>query len=541
MELKVVSVRNYIERGGADTFSDWLLSELNIEVFDLSLGRHNWLIGFKDLYRLMYYDQETSPIKVFKAPDADNFISDSDVIRKAIFETLLGKASEAYNQSYSSYREAKIGYEKINNEYGEFCKLNEVSPDSDYDLDGENKAIEELLRSIEDIEKERELAACSKTEFGTNIEVVEEVREEYLRKSMELNEAEVERDRLLVEESRINNFKEDLEFEIKQINKIIFTHDTLSIFSNTTCPYCSKTIDEEKQNLCLCGNEKDDGETIKFVYSTSDYLQIYAQKNKKLATVEGAIEAVKKDVLKNSIEIDQISTEIVSIESRLSNLVNNSVYEGNLVSLSDLNIRLNALNDDLYLKQREWKVYKEFKVLFDEKEREKGILEKSDKEFKRQENIFNKANKATIKRFGEILKLLVDESSLSCETMNVGDDYMPLIDGGIYREKSSAVTIRMMYYFTLLSYSLENTNVKFPRFLIMDTPEDSGIDKEKLIKNIELLEGKLEEFNTLDVDYQVILTTGDDRYPASYKGYVLDTFEEENNNYILKLRGGDGG
>ncbi|MEZ8330786.1 AAA family ATPase [Vibrio splendidus] len=523
-------------QGDADIFSDWLLSKLDIEVFDLSLGRHNWLIGFKDLYRLMYYDQETSPIKVFKSPDTDNFISDSDVIRKAIFETLLGKTSETYNQSYSTYRKAKLEYEQLNNELSEFCKLNNVSPDCEYDLEEANQEIEELIRTIEDIENERELAACSKTEFGNNLELIENLKQKYLQKSIELNQYKMDKDRLVVEMSRIDNFKQDLECEIKQINKIIFTHDKLSIFSTTTCPFCSKEIDEDREKLCLCGHEKDEENTTKFVYSSSDYLHIYAQKNKKLATIEDAIRAVRKDVLENTMRINQVSSEIETIETKLSHLVNISTHEGNLVSLSELNSRLNLLNDDLYLKKRECLTYKEFNKLDIEKELKKGARDKADKELKRQEYIFNNANKTTIKEFGKILKSLVDESSLSCETMSMDSGYMPLVDGGIYREKSSAVTIRMMYYFTMLSYSLANPSVKFPRFLVMDTPEDSGIDKEKLIKNIGLLEGKLEEYNSLDADYQVILTTGDDRYPPSYQGYVKDTFEEAKDNYILRPR-----
>ncbi|WP_434950497.1 hypothetical protein ACRWQL_13550 [Shewanella sp. HL-SH4] len=509
---------------------------MGIEVFDLTLGRHNWLIGFKDLYRLMYYDQETSPIKVFKAPDADNFISDSDVIRKAIFETLLGKTSEKYNQSYSAYRKAKLEYEQLNTELSEFCKLNNVSPDFEYDLEEANKEIEELIFTIENIENERELAACSKTEFGNNLEIIDNLKERYFQKSIELNEYKIDKDRLVVEISRINNFKEDLECEIKQINKIIFTHDKLSIFSTTTCPFCSKEIDEERQKLCLCGHEKDEENTTKFVYSSSDYLHIYDQKNKKLATIEDAIIAVSKDVHENTMNINQVSSEIETIETKLSRLVCISTHEGNLVSLTELNLRLNQLNDDLYLKQREYLTYKEFEKLDTDKELKKEARDEANKELNHQEYIFNTANKATIKEFGTILKSLVDESSLSCETMSMDSDYMPLVDGGIYREKSSAVTIRMMYYFTMLSYSLANTSIKYPRFLIMDTPEDSGIDKEKLIKNIELLEEKLKEYNKLDVDYQVILTTGNDRYPLSYQGYVKDTFEEEKDNFILKPR-----
>lgn len=528
--------RKLFRKGDIEIFSDWILSKLGIEVFDLTLGRHNWLIGFKDLYRLMYYDQETSPIKVFKSPSADNYISDSDVIRKAIFETLLGKTSEKYNQSYSEYRKAEIEYKKASNELNEICKLNNLSPESEYNLTELNKEIEELINTIALIEDERLLASRSKTELDINFELIEKLKDEHLNKSIELNECKLNKNKLLVEMSRIENFKQDLEFEIEQINKIIFTHDKLDIFSEITCPFCSKEIDKERQNLCLCGNHRDEENETKFIYSSSDYLYIHAQKSKKLTTVQDAINAVHNDIYESSIHIDKLILEIEAIVTELSNLIDVSTDEGNLAVLSQYNLHLNHLNDELCIKQRHYQSYVVIKELILAKESKNVTRESSLKEFKRQEAIFKKDNKKTIKEFATILKSLVDDSSLSCETMSIDDDYMPIIDGGIYREKSSAVTVRMMYYYTMLIYSLINTNVKFPKFLIMDTPEDSGIDKEKLIKNICLLDEKIKESNSQDVNYQVIITTGDDRCPESFEKYIVDIFKEKEKDYILKER-----
>ena len=521
-------------QSNTETFSDWLLSKLNIEVFDLALGRHNWVIGFKDLYRLMYYDQETSPIKVFKDPDADNFISNSDVIRKAIFETLLGKASEEYNLSYSAFRTTKLEYEQRKIEFNEFCRLNKLSSDIEFDLGEKNQEIEELRRTIENVEYEREEATFSQTNLSDNFELIESLKEKYFLISVKLNECKIHAERVEVEMSRMENFKRELEYEIEQINKIIFTHDKLNIFSTTTCPFCAKEIDEERQKLCLCGHEKDEEIGANFVYSTTDYLQIHAQKTKKLSTIDDAIKAVKKDEIENGRVIEQVKSEIEGIEVRLSELVSFSTNEGNLVSLSDLNFRLNELNDELYLKEREVLIYKDFKEIKDDVELKKATYDNANDKFKHQETIFNRANKKTITEFRNILESMIEASSLTCTTMTMDYDYMPLVDGGIYREKSSAVTVRMMYYFTMLAYSLVNPDVKFPKFLIIDTPEDSGIDKDKLIKNLALLERKLSEYNTKKIDYQVILTTGEDRYPLLYQGYIKDTFEEKKGDFILK-------
>ncbi len=77
-------------------FSDWLLGKLGIPVFEMYIGITHWYFNFNDLFRLLNYDQNTETKRIYKDPLAENFVADSIVIRKSIFEILLGISSAEY-------------------------------------------------------------------------------------------------------------------------------------------------------------------------------------------------------------------------------------------------------------------------------------------------------------------------------------------------------------------------------------------------------------------------------------------------------------
>jgi len=131
-------------------------------------------------------------------------------------------------------------------------------------------------------------------------------------------------------------------------------------------------------------------------------------------------------------------------------------------------------------------------------------------------------------------------SSAKTKKAYINDEYMPLIDDGVYREKSATVPIRMMYFFTLLSMSLKYSSIKYPKFLLMDTPEDAGIDN--ISENISLFEKALELSRNYDneevKDYQFILTTGlcNECCPLEYEKYVKLNFNKKEGRFILEKR-----
>lgn len=71
--------------------------------------------------------------------------------------------------------------------------------------------------------------------------------------------------------------------------------------------------------------------------------------------------------------------------------------------------------------------------------------------------------------------------------------------------------------------SLDDTEMAFPRFLLVDTPETAGIDKANLIACIEMIQTTLGESEA--ALGQVILTTGPNRLPDTLDDNVFLTIE----------------
>ena len=150
---------------------------------------------------------------------------------------------------------------------------------------------------------------------------------------------------------------------------------------------------------------------------------------------------------------------------------------------------------------------------------------------------FENDNKTTIKAFNEIYNELMKRSLYNIENEMIDEDYMPYIDNGAYKNKSADVPKRLMYYFTCLSLGLKMKTVKHPHFLLIDTPEAVGIDDDNLKDNLQLLDLALElsKKNPNDIigKYQVILTTGENKYPDIYADKVKLRFSEKKKEYIL--------
>ena len=136
-------------------------------------------------------------------------------------------------------------------------------------------------------------------------------------------------------------------------------------------------------------------------------------------------------------------------------------------------------------------------------------------------------------KFSDIYLDLMKNADEYCYAAYIGDDYMPQINMNAYRERSAAVPKRLMYFLTLLIISIKKP-VNFPRFLLIDTPNKEGIDRENLIKNISLLSQANNEANKVEKlpSFQIILTTGIGTYPESFKEYVFLTLEGD--NFLLK-------
>jgi DNA repair exonuclease SbcCD ATPase subunit len=102
-EAKVFPINR--SKNEKDIFSDWMLLKLEIEPVEVFQGINSSKINFRDLLRLIFHNQELNPKKIYKPADSENFISDSELIRKIIFELLVGKTFIKYYSTLAKYKE----------------------------------------------------------------------------------------------------------------------------------------------------------------------------------------------------------------------------------------------------------------------------------------------------------------------------------------------------------------------------------------------------------------------------------------------------
>ena len=479
-------------------FSDWILSKLDIDVFDIVQGTKNFKLNFTDLLRLIYHDQATEVDKIYKEADNSNFLSDSLEIRKAIFEVLLGKTYNDYYYTLGQYKLKLKEFEKaqaVMNSYDDF--LGEIL---DYDLENVvhiKKMIAENHEMVEKVQLERNLVMNEESNADEVWQLINQ--QKALLISIQRDQDYWEKAKVLTNQSidKIVYLIDEAEKELAEIEKIRLVNKKLKLFTPNTCPYCLREV-ERKKGKCICGSDILEEQYEKFFYTDEEYLDIL-------------------NVIIYSIIYKRQSKDVTSNY--------NSAYVRQLDERErELNARISELQQAEELAKKRDTLVSEVTSLRNQVESLKikvDVFLNSAKE-----DMLNKK-----KDFDEIYSDLMQRADGQCYSAYIGEDYLPHINMGQYRERSASVPKRLMYFLTLLIESLKN-DINFPRFLMIDTPNKEGIDKDNLIKNIALLT-EADKYNYENkCPFQIILTTGIDTYPEDYKKFVF--FKLEGEKYLLQ-------
>jgi hypothetical protein len=516
-------------------FSDWMLNKLEITVFSLTLGTIDWLINFKDLFRLLDYDQDTEARKIFKSPPVESFITDSVVVRKAVFETLVGISSEDYNIKFNEYKKAQNLRNESRALLDNFINLyawveNENLIDRKSKLKEAEDQLEKLLNERSNYQKEA-TNSSDKTNHLT------EIQTEMIDLEIKISDDSLRANNYDIERSKTYKLLEQQKDEISQIEKIIFTHDKLNLFSLEICPFCMSDI-TTAEGRCICGSKIKDEDYEKFVYKSSEYKDILDHKKKSIQAIERAFNSYDSEIfeLERTLTINKIISE--KRKDELKEIIASIAFSGNSQLIDRINDKILEVRQKIVNEENTIKLIAEHNRLDGAFEGKNDDLKSKKLAFEEVHLKFEENNKETIKDFNAIYSTLLSKSSLKSEKAEINEDYMPYIDGGTYREKSAIVPIRLMYYFTLLTLALKRDNVKHPRFLLIDTPEEAGIDDSNLKLNLALLKDGLElSKNDTDEaikDFQVILTTGEDKYPKIFEEFIKMRFNKTKGEFILK-------
>ena len=517
-----------------EVFSDWLLSELNIKRFELSLGASNWYFNFNDVFRLLNYDQDTDPKKIYKAPNSENFVTDSLIIRKSIFETLMGTSSDEYFLKMNELNEAKIVKQEAKYSLDEFEKEN---PNLKLTLEAVKTEEESLIKQIQKLVENRNEYQKENTKIDDKFKNIEETKAEFIRLEIQNSQDTIRKKNIEIEKNKIDKLLSIQRNEIASINKSIFTHEKLNLFDFEICPFCANTVEKEDKK-CLCGNIISENNYEKFLYDSSEYKEILKHKEKSIESIKLSLSSIDEEIKNLNELISNNKLKIEQLNKFIKSAIESIEYSGNSKIIESIDNKIAEVKEKINKSKELVKIYK-LKETKEKSFNQKNSAFKSIKEsFELMQEKYFKSNQSIIHNFNEIYNNLMTESSCKASSAYIDEDYNPILDGGNYREKSAIVPKRMMYYFTLIAMALKYENIKHPKFLLMDTPEDAGIDD--ITENIILFDKALELSKNKPEDkigeYQFILTTGNKRCPAEYENFIKLRFSKSDNDFILKKR-----
>jgi len=528
-------IQTCVNRNNSDdsmvVFSDWILSRLNIEVFDIVQGTRNFKLNFTDLLRLIYHDQVTEVDKIYKEADNSNFLSDSLEIRKAIFEVLLGKTYNEYYHALGQYKLKLKELEKaqaIMDSYDDF--LAEVL---EYDLENVihiNAMIADMQEMLKKVQFERNVAISEESNADEVWRMIDQ--QKALLASLQKEQEQWESSKVLTSQSieKIIFLIEEAEKELEEIEKIRLVNKKLKLFTPNTCPYCLREV-ERKKGKCICGSDVSEEQYEKFFYTEEEYLSILKVRKKSIQSLGGLLER-KNSRMKNILmNIEKAGEGIEKIRAYISELSKDVALKYNSAYVRKLDERERELNAKILELQQAEELSKKRDALVSAVKHLKDELEKLKIKVdtylnSAKEDMLNKKND-----FDVIYSELMRRADAQCFSAYIGEDYLPHINMGSYRERSASVPKRLMYFLTLLIESLKN-DINFPRFLMIDTPNKEGIDKENLIKNIKLLEEAYRYSEENACPFQIILTTGIDTYPEIFNDFVFHSLGAE--KYLLQ-------
>lgn len=519
-------------------FSDWLLRKLEITQFEVNLGTIQWTFNFMDLYRLLYYDQDTEPSKIYKSPSSkDNFVTDSIIIRKTIFEVLLGISSIEYFQKMNEMKAA----EKLRHEAkGRLDGFLTLHTDINFKKELDNiSIINEYEEQLAKLKNQRDLYSKDNSMVNEKVFHLSTLQSELINTELDISNNRIRIQGINTEIYNIEKMYKALENEISDIKKTIFTHEQLNLFSMQVCPFCMNSKKERKDGHCICGEKFNENGYEKFVYNSSEYKKILQHKEKSLKTIEIALNSYYEEIDKLNKEVSQKEHDAIEQKEELSKAISSIEFSGNSQFIDSINDKILEVKSNILDEKRKEGIISTYTTLDSTFKTKNLEYEKKVKAFQKAQNIFETNNAKTIQEFNVIYNQLMQKSSCKkCEKAEINEDYMPVINDGNYINKSADVPKRLMYYFTILSLSLKLKNVKHPRFLLIDTPETVGIDDSNLKNDLGELDLALslskEKESASIPPYQVILTTGVGKYPSKYENSILLRFNTEENLYILK-------
>ena len=247
-------------------------------------------------------------------------VSDSEYVRKAIFEILVGKKYPEYYESIAEEKKYKKERDLKKSVLNEYQKI--------YNNIKHNKkkyASTDLKKEIEDSEKQLKNLYKSRSSFKSDrnnvFPIIDDLKKNIINIELRLSKENEDLINLYDDRYKLLSVKNHSENEIKQIQKIIFSHEKMNLFKINSCPHCLNTVDRKK-NHCVCGAEINEEGYEKFLYSSEEYKDILKQKIKSFETIKTTYDECSKEIAGKKYSISYYKEEIERLRTKINCLLN---------------------------------------------------------------------------------------------------------------------------------------------------------------------------------------------------------------------------
>lgn len=520
-------------RDDATTFSDWLLEKLNIPVVDIFQGGKQFKLNFTDLVRLVYHNQSSDPNGIYKSPESASYVHDTLEVRRAIFEILVGKtlvelyaAIGTQKNAEREYQAAKSVHQEYQDIVGHLLRASGITETSN--VPALNERRDELKAQIAALLESRK--AFSKGLLGD--EQAQQTLDAELQQVVELEgqrrAIDEQREQLAREVGRLVDVERSLEADILRVNKVIYAHSQLNLFSRDTCPYCLNDVTRTPGH-CVCGERVDEQDYQRFFYSPAEYLAILKGKTSALATLRLAMSGVREEHNSTLEAHHRVMHELSAKRLRIAEA---GVRPNKVESvMEELDERILDARESLAKAEEALRLESKLKALDTKKGLKKSLMDSARIEVQRLDAEAKKDLQTQIAAFDKVYNDFMTSAVAGCRSASIDPEtYLPVIDSGAYREHSAMVPKRFLYYLSLLQLSLL-TEIPFPRLLLVDTPETAGIDFQGLVEVIRKI-AELE--NPSGKPFQILFSTGQGKYPPEFESKVVMRMSKKNRLLIRK-------
>jgi hypothetical protein len=493
-------------------------------------GELDTTISMHQILRLLYIDQKSLTNSFFKTESFDSLIT-----RVTVFELLIG----LYDNDLYSNRIAQKNLEKeIDLDSKQYKSIYDIYNSSTNQI--EKNFIEEKIKNLRlELKKTNDIISYIydkqniPTEIIGNKKNIFEIKDELNKTQSIFLELSSESSVLTNEIADSSFFIETLERRKKALDVSLITKNELENIDFTNCPQCfSEKKISSSIHICSLCKEPIENTEQKYLLQIARMQQ---ELNFQIKESKDIMNYRMSKLEKKNIEIDLIRQKLLTINSEMDNILNtnksirNNILDTHLVLKGKFESDIEYFTNQLTIAAQVQNIKNRILA----KKEELSILKiKYQKLEKQQHEQKNNAHQI----IQQIALFLLENDLERQKEFKLGGKIEINLSHNTYSlngqnnfSESSNTYLKNAIRFALFFASLENTNFRYPRFILSDNMEDKGMEEARSQKFQELVVALSKKSN---VTHQIIFTTSMINPDLNNSEFCIGEFYTSNNKTL---------